>query len=777
MPTSTQPARAAVSGVLLAAFVALAIPARAALPADDDWIPDYHHAGVQGTVSAMLSRPGEVIVAGAIVAVGDLPVRNVARLVMTDGIVTSWSALGDGFDNSVMALVEHDGQVVAGGYFNRSGSTTVQRVARWDGAAWQPLGNGLPGIWVNSLASFGGDLYAGAYRWDGATWTNVLQVNGAVRTLVVHDGLLYVGGDFTTARGDSVAHAFAWDGVQVIPLADGLPTSVTDGVAMPDGVVFATDGGSGLGNMDRWDGQAWVNLARNISVQSMAADDSRLIVSEWYGVGGHLNIPWTGTLVNGAWSAIGSFTSGAMVVHEGRLFAQASSGTTDGVVSPGLVAWDGLRLQPPFVPDGGFDGGYGALLPVGGGVIVGGDFHIAEGAAFDGIGLASESAWTPMGRVSDLAPHGVFIDLAMANGTLYGICAYQDYDVTPHVMGRLAWVADHWQWQPFAAGTWPASLEVIGQDLYVIGYDSVTRVYPYNNVQVDLPGLDLDRSIYGSCVHMGDLVLCGDFNANAGVACGHVIRRVGDVWQDLGSPPGSAFVDEVASMGSEGLVATYRTSWVSTSRVAVYDGAQWTDLAGAFNNYIARLVVHRGRLFAGGGFTRVGDVDAAGIAMWTGSRWTPVGSGLAGGYAPVVADMESTPAGLWICGDFTTAGGRPSVGIGRWVGDPDHLAEVSAAPPVVPAAGRLLKPAQPNPFNPRTELTLALPAAGEASLSIYDARGALVKRLLDAMLEAGEHRLTWDGRDDGGQSLPSGVYFARLRTVGGAETVKLTLVR
>jgi hypothetical protein len=209
----------------------------------------------------------------------------------------------------------------------------------------------------------------------------------------------------------------------------------------------------------------------------------------------------------------------------------------------------------------------------------------------------------------------------------------------------------------------------------------------------------------------------------------------------------------------------------------LFDGAQWTDLGGDFNSDITRLVMHRGRLFAGGNFSRAGDAAAAGIAMWTGSRWTPVGSGLAGGYGTRVADMASTAAGLWVCGDITTTGGHPSAGLGRWVGDPDHLAEVSAAPPVVPAVARLLQPAQPNPFNPRTELSLVLPAAGGASLRIYDARGALVRRLLDADLEAGEHRLAWDGRDDGGQALPSGVYFARLRTGGGAESVKLTLVR
>lgn len=106
---------------LVASLLAIAVPAAAQPAADADWVTGYHHAGVQGTVSAMLSRPGEVFVGGSILAVGDVPVRNVARLVTTDGVVTGWSALGDGFDGSVKALAEHDGQVVAAGFFRHSG--------------------------------------------------------------------------------------------------------------------------------------------------------------------------------------------------------------------------------------------------------------------------------------------------------------------------------------------------------------------------------------------------------------------------------------------------------------------------------------------------------------------------------------------------------------------------------------------------------------------------------------------------------------------------------
>lgn len=758
---------------LVASLVATAVPAAAQPAADAEWVAGYHHAGVQGTVWAMLSRPGEVIAGGSILAVGDVPVRNVARLVTTDGVVTGWSALGDGFDGSVRALAEHDGLVVAAGFFRHSGATRLERVARWDGAAWQPLGEGLPGAGVGCLASFGGDLYAGAYRWDGNSWTNTLQTDGQVRTLTVSDGLLYVGGDFTTARGDSVENVFAWDGVQVIPLGEGLPDAVTDGVAPVDGVVFATESG----NVERWDGQAWTNVARNAVVHSLAAHGAGLVVSRWLRVSGWFWVPATSALVAGAWSNIGSFVSEAMAEHEGRLLIQVADGATGGVVSPGVVAWDGAQLRPPFAPNTGFDTGFGALLPIGGGVVVGGDFRIAQGQVFDGIGVASGSAWAPLGRVSDLASGGSFTDLATANGVFYGICQYWEIDITVNVLGLLVWAADHWQWQRMDQATWNGRLEAIDQDLFVIDGNQVTRWYPYNGVSAPLPGLELDGIIYGSCVHMGGLVICGDFTTNAGAPCGRVLRHVGGAWEDLGAPPGSVVVDQVVSLEGDGLVASYSTASGARPRVAVFDGAGWTDLGSDFDGAISRMVLHRGRLFVGGTFERAGDSPAAGIAMWTGSRWMPVGSGLAGGYWPRVRDMAGTPEGLWVCGDFTMAGGRPCVGLARWAGDPDLLADVSAAPPGMPTGVRLLLPAQPNPFNPRTALSLVMPATGRASLRIFDARGALVRHLLDDELDAGVHRLAWDGCDDAGRSLPSGAYFARLQRGSASESVKLMLVR
>ena len=104
----------------------------------------------------------------------------------------------------------------------------------------------------------------------------------------------------------------------------------------------------------------------------------------------------------------------------------------------------------------------------------------------------------------------------------------------------------------------------------------------------------------------------------------------------------------------------------------------------------------------------------------------------------------------------------------------DHPAPVGETP----TAPLLQVSSRPNPFNPRTEILFTLPAAGMTTVDIHDARGRLVRRLVGNQgLEAGENSTFWDGLDDDGRALPTGLYLARVRSGGYSATGKLTLVR
>lgn len=85
--------------------------------------------------------------------------------------------------------------------------------------------------------------------------------------------------------------------------------------------------------------------------------------------------------------------------------------------------------------------------------------------------------------------------------------------------------------------------------------------------------------------------------------------------------------------------------------------------------------------------------------------------------------------------------------------------------------------AVPNPFNPRTVVSFVLPRAGEASLRLFDLRGRAVRTLHASHLPEGPHAVPWDGRDDTGDGVASGVYHARLETRDRRETAQLVLVR
>jgi len=83
----------------------------------------------------------------------------------------------------------------------------------------------------------------------------------------------------------------------------------------------------------------------------------------------------------------------------------------------------------------------------------------------------------------------------------------------------------------------------------------------------------------------------------------------------------------------------------------------------------------------------------------------------------------------------------------------------------------------PNPFNPSTKISFALPTRGLVDLRVYDVRGALVRTLAAGELDAGFHDYVWTGTSDAGVQVPSGVYVYRLRTAEGDITRSMTLLK
>ncbi len=83
----------------------------------------------------------------------------------------------------------------------------------------------------------------------------------------------------------------------------------------------------------------------------------------------------------------------------------------------------------------------------------------------------------------------------------------------------------------------------------------------------------------------------------------------------------------------------------------------------------------------------------------------------------------------------------------------------------------------PNPFNPGTTIAYELPKASDVTLMIYNARGQRVRLLVDSGKPAGSHRAVWDGRDDSGNRVASGVYLYKLLAGDFVASRRLLLLR
>ncbi|NKB66022.1 MAG: T9SS type A sorting domain-containing protein [Candidatus Latescibacteria bacterium] len=91
--------------------------------------------------------------------------------------------------------------------------------------------------------------------------------------------------------------------------------------------------------------------------------------------------------------------------------------------------------------------------------------------------------------------------------------------------------------------------------------------------------------------------------------------------------------------------------------------------------------------------------------------------------------------------------------------------------------GMALEQNYPNPFNSETAIGFTLAQAGSIDLRIYNPLGQEVLRLAQGWHPAGAHRLSWDGRDAGGQLLSSGVYLYRLETANRVQTRRLMMLK
>jgi hypothetical protein len=115
------------------------------------------------------------------------------------------------------------------------------------------------------------------------------------------------------------------------------------------------------------------------------------------------------------------------------------------------------------------------------------------------------------------------------------------------------------------------------------------------------------------------------------------------------------------------------------------------------------------------------------------------------------------------------------VTIRRWPIDSSGIGEEVAAG-AVPARFNLGQN-NPNPFNPSTAIDFVVAETGPVQLRIFNVSGQLVRTLVDANVEAGQFSVSWDGRDDLGVQVASGVYYYRIDATDFSQTRKMVLLK
>jgi len=118
---------------------------------------------------------------------------------------------------------------------------------------------------------------------------------------------------------------------------------------------------------------------------------------------------------------------------------------------------------------------------------------------------------------------------------------------------------------------------------------------------------------------------------------------------------------------------------------------------------------------------------------------------------------------------------------GWYIDDVEFSGYDTVDPADVDVVSVRLRPAidqnRPNPFGPATTIAFQAPAGGDVLLRVFDPAGRVVRTLVDGSVDGGSHIASWDGRNDEGGLVGSGVYFYRFETDGVTETRKMILTR
>jgi trimeric autotransporter adhesin len=609
-------------------------------------IGDYN--GLGGQVNALAVFGSKLYVGGNFATLGDgtTSAKNIAAW---DG--SAWSNLTIGSSNGVIAgvgsLAVFGSKLYVGGSFATlgDGTTSAKYIAAWDGSAWSNLPSGSSnGVnsGVNALAVFGSKLYVGGIfprlgdgttvvnniaAWDGSgAWStlprgNTSGTSSTVDALTVLGSKLYVGGQFPTMTdGTSAKRIAAWDG----SAWSTLPSGNSDGVGQRVHALAAV--GSKLyvgGNFQSLgDDTIAANYIAAFNVSSSSFDDM-------------LRSPSLPTAALGG--TVKSLAMFGSKVYAGGEFIF----TRDGSISAKrIVAWDGSSWSTlPSGSSNGLGDSVSALAVFDSKLYVGGSFStLGDGTTSSRIVAWDGTAWSRLPCGSGNGVAGQVYALAVFGPKLYLGGNFQTLSNGTSARRIVAWDGSAWSTLPSGGSN-------------------------------GLPNSVYTLAVFGSKLYVG-----GFFQAlNDGTSAKYIAAWDGSSWSTL--PGGSSnglggSVEALAVFGSKlfvgGQFTTLGDSNISAKRIVAWDGNVLSNLTSGSSDgvsgSVSALAIFGSKLYVGGNFLSLGDgTYAKRIALWDGSEWSALAGGSDNGVAGTVSALAANGStSLYIGGAFIVLGDNRS---------------------------------------------------------------------------------------------------------------------
>lgn len=621
------------SAVAAAAVVCVcAFQARA--QCDGEWLPGMGIPGVNGEVDCLLSWDPDgngplgnlIVVGGRFSRAGEIAAENIAAW---DG--ERWHAFGAGLRNAqqggrVKALVVHNGQLVAGGQFQRSGETEVYQIARWTGV----------GVGEGEWEGIGGGFQSNDFG------------NRPVNALAVYNGELIAAGGFIRARDmpeEFVSRIARWDGAAWRPLADGLQAEVL-ALAVYRGELYAGgwfrfSGELPLNRIGRWDGTQWRAVGEGVggvdvaSVRALQVYRGRLIVGGSFlsagGVGARRVAAWDGE----TWSALGEGADkgvNALAVGGGRLYASGNFETMGGVPARYIASWSamtnswsalGAGIEPGTVSSVAL--GVDAIAVADGCVFAGGRFMNAGDTGVNGIAKFCEGQWDSLGSGFNAA----ILTMEKYQGELVvGGLFSRAGDLSTQGIASF----DGVRWRALDGGMGPrvrlghgsevrALIKYRGELIATGGFDTaggvqVNKIARWNGTRWAPLGSGLtnesgfaseNRGGYALAVYRGDLIVAGFFDFAGGVPAVNLARWDGVRWHAIEGARPAGWFTALEVFGDELIVAGRNRAVAGGGfrPIAKWDGSAWSGIPGTralHGAVIPSMAVFEDRLYFGGGF-------------------------------------------------------------------------------------------------------------------------------------------------------------------------------